>query len=242
MTLSRFQWTAGQVVWDPPPPGRRSIETRYSPDQPRDEFGRWTLGGSAPPTQEQTEHAYDDAYEGLYRDLSKPGEPATALTDDEVSALTEYQGTTYWVMNAYLRKGMDLSFDPVRMQETETLQALTERVKTPEPARFYRGIDPRLAAQMEPGGTFVDKGFTSMTTRRDKAESFGLEASASYTDKFDRGAVLTIDVPAGASGLWADGIEEEFIGAPGSVYDILAKEIVDIHGTPRPEIHLRMRA
>jgi hypothetical protein len=143
---------------------------KYDPDQPRDEAGRFgSNGGSVEPT------------------------------DAQYNALERYVGEQYQDINAYLRHNTVNGFDRISIANQVSL---IDSLMSPlgEDTVLYRGVQPGNTSDMlrtlEPGDTFLDKGFVSTSQNAEFAQGWqDVPFSGS------EGVLLTINAPASTQGI-----------------------------------------
>jgi len=109
-----------------------------------------------------------------------------SLSEKESAALDEYQGTTYRVDNAVLRRSVNQpEWEPTsswyeeksgKLGGTERIDNLTEaldKAETQEDQIAYRGFAGTKTgdamAELQPGDTFIDWGFASTSTNQEYA-------------------------------------------------------------------------
>ena len=181
--------------------------TKYSPDQERDEHGRFGSGNGVdlPTAFSETGSKY-----------------VTAV-------MTYNDAKDYQKINGGLRSGK------LSAKFRETVDKINELIdKTPgidKESTVYRGVSTGAFADqilgLQPGDTFQDKGFTSTTKDKDFAERFNsLEGR-------DHGALIQVSLPEGTKGLdmlhyWSDvprdGRQHEFLLPTNSTFRVDAVE------------------
>jgi hypothetical protein len=190
--------------------------TKYDPDQPRDEAGRWTDTGVMD-VLEQVGPDPGDQREKAREFLSDNyGDYTANLPAAQGIALGNYTGIGYRVINEYLRSG--LGSEETLSYTKEHVAALDKAIEGAPPLKeslaVYRGMGGPLAKAVAAGDEFVDNGFTSTSLSSSKAADFA----------FTPGEVVArIIVPAGYKGLGTGaGTENEFILARGTKFRVLS--------------------
>lgn len=190
---------------------------KYSPDQPRDDHGRFGSGGEDNAAKSDPRTVNDEAWFG-------------GLSSASQKALLAYQGNDYATINGALRSG----------KETSTTKAIDKALATSpladdqdayrglggispfivETPNAYGGHDSSFAdPQSLVGATFTDAGFGSTSLRRDhaltRAQGQSLPVLIHVTVKAGTPAAYL-----GATGHYEASREDELLLARGGTYTI----------------------
>lgn len=130
----------------------------YSPDQERDENGRFASsgGGDAKSYAEITRSEHD----------AMTGEHSTELTSEEKYELSNYMTLGYLPVNGYLRelgtaRELGTTEEKVTAQIDHLDSAFSKSEGLPHDAVLYRIVRADVFAKLRSGDSFVDKGFVS---------------------------------------------------------------------------------
>lgn len=197
----------------------------FSPDEPRDEHGRWTGSSVA--------YAERDALRHHYADLKD---------SDVYPSIAAYRGFMYEAINGTLRgKPPDMS-PLVANQSKNHTWFLDQSMKThalPQDTTAYRLIpgDARSWLGDTPNTEFVDKGFVSTTTD----PSITRDALARFEREHMTATVLSINVPKGTPALfvghvpdWGESQEEHELLLDRGLHF----KITSIENLPQGAIHM----
>ncbi len=133
----------------------------YSPDQERDDDGKFGEGGGGTSLQKggDTDTAGHEAV--AQASLSKP------LTTSQSEALTQYAGDSYMDVNNTLR-GIASTEDPDTFEYVkDNLDSVFSNTSLSEPLTVYRTLDEDTFARLTSGSSFVDKGYVSTSANKD---------------------------------------------------------------------------
>ena len=194
---------------------------KYSPDQPRDERGRF--GESSGEVEQAGGFA------------SAPGATSAVnngnFSSEESSAIRSYSEVAYYDINNGLRGGTGLS--QTNQDTAALLDSAIAKSTISEDTQLYRGYSgPALAV----GQTAWDKGFASTSTSTAIAASFG---DARVDDEHSGRVVLAIDTPAGTNAVAVSGRsydEKEVILGRGSGFKVISQgteQLQDRYGSKR---------
>lgn len=130
------------------------------------------------------------------------------VTDKQLDALEAYKGSEYEKINGYLRDpNKNASFTKERVQGyVDNLDSLLDKTTNKDNIVVYRGLSDTTQNWKKAMGTVIsDPGYTSTTLTREQAEGF--IRYAAQRDELNRHDVLlTIKIPKGSKGFYADGI------------------------------------
>jgi ADP-ribosyltransferase exoenzyme len=162
-----------QIIFDNNKFGKSASLLKYSPDQPRDDHGRFGEGN------------------GDYN-----------LTGSQSDSLTFYTQNGYEEINTYLRDREGFA-NAMGQEDKNFIQSHTVAIDnafkdappTTAPMTVYRGVFAGQFADtlktLQPGDTFTDKGFVSTSQNL-------VTAVDRSTSSWGDGAKLTIEVPTGS--------------------------------------------
>lgn len=208
----------------PLPKGVRIVNTRgkakttkgkanYSPDQERDDDGRFGDGAGGGdgatkmtnPGEGKNDFVNVAGFKTVAdASLSKP------LSGAQKDAIMEYTGDSYAQINEALRTGTD---PDVHATTISRLDKAFDSVSLSEPITAYRTVDSKTFAQMQSGMTFSDAGFVSTSVNPDIKDILG------------GSQVVTVKMPAGSKALpiahlASDHREGEVLIARGSKFKV----------------------
>jgi hypothetical protein len=178
------------------------------------------------------------------------GPPGTGLTYDEerqATAVEHYVGSGYQRMNDWLRHGTTpqpwqmadgtvKESAPEIADDVAAFRQLLDRSRTTEPKTLWRGAAGDWINDLTVGSTVTDNGFLSLTADEEIADGFARGERGLYQGGGRPGAVLHIDVPAGANAVDVnaalvplgyelpgpgDDTESEWVMPPGSTLRIV---------------------
>lgn len=166
------------------------VTSKFDPDQPRDEDGRWSGDGADTKkfSSKESADAWGRGTQGW----------ASAMTDAQDRSIGHY--TTYVGINDALRgnRKYETSFTGVEgidpIAEIDGLFAHPDAVLK-EPVTVYRAWRGTGPSKKEVGSTFRDKGFTSTALHRGEIYDF-------FGEGRSRGTEVEIRVPAGTRALY----------------------------------------
>lgn len=161
---------------------------KYSPDQPRDDQGRFAPVMSQRQRRWARERAADEMYGAARTEIMLMGLPGGDAA--AVSAVREYS-RDYNGINAALRRGED----HVRVADLD--RAFTYR--TTGDLTVFRGRTDRLGAKV--GDIIADPGYVSTSLSEDSASFFATSDGVAY------GSVFEIAVPKGTPAVGVGGID-----------------------------------
>lgn len=131
---------------------------------------------------------------------------------EEDRAIRDYTGSSYFVVNGFLRFGDEASPDAKAI--IGRLDEAIARSSLPETCTLFRGLDPDYVRDLEPGTTFVDKGFVSTSLDPGVAHVFAVEEGeqgAGYPQGPITAAMLRISASEGQPALSWMSSEHEVI-------------------------------
>lgn len=157
-------------------------EKAYDHSQPRDDHGRWDDGGGASVRQGELSRSERSSLSRWRGNVSDPdGDFEDNIADD---------------LNGPLRSGQKL--DKVNQRHVDALDSAISKGELKKDATFFRGLERDFVVKLKVGSTFTDKGFASVTTKKDTAELFALGSGYEQTDE---GEVVRVRVPKGTHAL-----------------------------------------
>ncbi len=178
-------------------------------DESRDERGRWTTGDAA--AELLKEHNFENSPKG------------------QKESLHNYFSFGYRHINDMLR-GKHVA-DDVKHYAKQDIKQIDAAIKAhtiSSPITVFRGISTQVAKNLNPGTTFIEKGYSSTTVDKELADHYA-----------NGGVTAQIDVPAGAHGIysesdlfWADrprANEREFLLPRGTTYEVTGREGRVVH-------------
>lgn len=131
------------------------------------------------------------------------------LNDEEHDSLHDYTNHSYEAINKYLRKG-NYNLKNKEHWILEDLKSAFNKAKTKNDITTYRGINSaafsEMVDSMQPGDTFIDKGYSSTSTNKQNTENF-----ADSYNGFKNGVIMKIIVPKGSKAISLMGLNDEFI-------------------------------
>lgn len=199
----------------------KSAVTKYDPDQPRDEAGRFGEGsggstGSAGHGSTTSRHATEDV---LMRQGSKvSGE----ITDSQREALAAYARNDYLKVNEQLRSGQ---LSDKSKKQVDLIDEIMSVSATDSKTTSYRGLRGKTIDDFVVGKEFSDDGFVSASTDEKIA-----------TGHAHGGVVMVIDagkgtraIPMTSAVVYGDedesfNVERELILDRGSKFNVTGKE------------------
>jgi len=140
----------------------------------------------------------DEAYYGRQEAFIAAVKPAQIAQSQHAAALVEYKRRAYNPINKFLRgQRPDLSKQNRRILEgiEEALQGIPGLAQN---VTVYRGVGRKMLKTLRVGDHFKDSGFVSTSIGQRFAENWA-------------GAMIVIQVPAGAKGLW---MEQPYVPDP----------------------------
>lgn len=161
----------------------RLFEVHYSPDQDRDEEGKFADGGggSGSKTRKLSDprgHTDKTAHKEIAKETVGPPPIKVA----EAKAIDDYTADGYEAINTFLR-GNDPSdvISDEHAEEIYAMDAMFERSSLSEPLTVYRVMPPELLNGMKDGTVFQDDGFVSTSGSPDINYILGGETGTSAT-------------------------------------------------------------
>lgn len=157
----------------------------------RDEHGRWTSGGSSSVQDWQSSVSYKDmggermtaAHDLIDRAVKMP-----ELTGEQTKAFAAYKGSAYRDINRELRDGRAAG----KVSYTKELDTALKASRTTEELTVFRGMRGGISlSTMQPGDTFIDRGYVSTSPLAAVARQF-------TSDGFST-AICEIRIPEGSS-------------------------------------------
>lgn len=155
------------------------------------------------------------------------------ITDDERAKLHAYQGSTYTVLNAYLRgkppppsmMGADGNWRPESKAQVAALanpmKSAIKKAYTPDNLVVYRGMRLPDYPDKLVGKTLMDKAFQSTSLDRSVAGDFAAKKEPPPA------GIVRIKVPKGTRGVYMDGLpfmeqgEQELLLPPGGGFKVI---------------------
>lgn len=146
--------------------------------------------------QEHDQSSHGNWAEGQYPTKDSHPELKNSLKE----YVSEYpKDIGYAGVNRHLRTG-ESNYTPEAMGKVKKLISDLDKTvelspRTVEPMTVYKGVHEKLASQLEKlgvGGTFEDKGFTSVSPKKDVALGF---------PSFQSGNLIEIDMPSGVKAI-----------------------------------------
>lgn len=213
----------------------------WNPDQPRDEKGQWTNGGSMDAGGRGLDYRAEGEYaHQIGMSISKGWQSKMSKKERaDIEAYREGSGP----VNDFLRNGTDR---PIRAHPDypgasknagDAVKSLDSAIKKAAPLEgdlvVYRGIHGDFAQKLGDGSEFTDKGFTSATLHAQYAHNlFAGEG----------GSVIKITVPAGrkVAYLSQDGAEKEVLLPRNSTFRITGKSRATVAGRSHAVIHAEL--
>ena len=148
------------------------------------------------------------------------------LSDDEIQTVDSYTGYAHEGINEFLRGGY-MDVPDVTKQQIAELQAAISKSTLTADMTVYRGADGTSWFEgLEPGSTFSDKAFVSMSKDRDTALGFAFQNGA------QKPVLLELDLPAGTHAIDVADIatteisndESELLGDTDLEFEVLSIE------------------
>lgn len=169
------------------------LSKTFSPDQPRDESGKWSEdGGGAGIAEAEKESVFSTTKaENLNKTL---GSQAKELGKKEKEAIESYSDDdTYDKINSALRRG-EISSDVAPIIETMDKAFASDTANLSESINVVRGI--REMPQWAEEGKIVNyRAYMSTTVSKTIASKFGKVR-------------MEIELPAGSRAIWMDGVNK----------------------------------
>ncbi len=161
----------------------------YSPEQPRDDSGKWSKGGGSISSKHAnyTPNEYQDYVKKEYGNT-------TTFSRDEIDEITEYTDSSYQYTNADLVEGNKL--DDYRKVTVKTLDK-SMRHKLKEDTPLYRGIKVGTGTGFNAGDTIKYKGYSSTSINEESAKKF-MQDSAKSGAKY----LMKINAKKGQKGIF----------------------------------------
>ena len=199
------------------------LRRKYSEDQPRDDQGQWTEGGTGggdggtgdgESRQDPTARLRPLSMQ-QHRTLNQENEKwAKGLSAAQRAAVGRYTSDDgFAAINRGLRKG-----ESIEQEVVGHLDNALASSKVPETITVYRGVRNFSYDKVTVGQAFRDKAYASTTARLSKAKEFA----------GNKGTLLAITVPAGSRGGYLDVLsgfdESELLLPRGSLFRINRKE------------------
>lgn len=194
---------------------------KYSPDQPRDERGRWGEG-SGDAIMFTSDSSIEDSALFL-ENLNSTWK----MTVSEHKALDTYTDTGFKTINKYLRLGassLGISFNVATSVDViiSTIDSALNKFTVPEAIVVYRGVNVggRADTLLTPGAIFKDPAFVSTTMHPSKAEYFGERLVAIYISKGAKGGPI--------DGEHSNPLEQEFLLPRNSRFEVMGRGKDDV--------------
>jgi len=152
------------------------------------------------------------------------------LTEDELTAISQYSNYSFGRMNDFLR-GLDSTAPEVTQKYIRDLKTAISKGKVPDNIISYRGIHSGIADKFKgkTGLILEDKGFLSTTLSKEKGIFFGR--------KTENGILLKLYVPKGTNGIsfnavgtWSE--EFELILRPDLKFKVLGEKMIEYERFP----------
>lgn len=185
---------------------------KYSPDQPRDEHGKWTGGGSGEKQEDITDVTHrvaqrleiesDPDMKGQmrqeYSDLVRKqlGNTFNKLSFQQKAALQEYSDHGYKTINNILRTGKPLS----QCEDCSHIDSAIAAAKLPDNMNLYRGatLNTSTIDSLKPGSVISDKGYVSTSASTRIAYEFANKQTRAANEEM---VVFEIQAPKSSRGL-----------------------------------------
>lgn len=186
---------------------------KYSDDQPRDDHGRWTSGGS---------YTSIDDIKDQERFLETM-RSSWKLPDDQRKAVQYYIGNGYDTINSYLRgqaNDIHSNTGSLLKNEVESIDKAIADSTLPRNLIVYRGIDLAEVVgnkELRVGSKLSDRGFVSTSLNKNLAEWFARENSPMT---YNKPSVIQISVPKGTNGLRGNMVDREILLPRGSTLEV----------------------
>lgn len=159
---------------------------KYSPDQPRDERGRWVAeGGGSQPGGVRAQRAFDKGTSPVFSIIGR-------LTRDMLRGISSWKGTYGWVNN-YLR-GIDKETPEFIKERVANLRAAIGKASTTKDGVVYRGVGGSYKFGNAVGDKISMKGIIATTTDEDYAK-----VGKRWIDS--KGTLFRIYLPKGSNAL-----------------------------------------
>ncbi len=117
------------------------------------------------------------------------GDWANGLSKDEFKSVGRYMSHEYREVNSGLRSNNGKPPAAIKESVANIDRALS-RSKVPEDVTVFRGVGADVAAQMKPGATFKDQGFTSTSLNSAVGEHYGTASMEIRVPKGSQGAYV----------------------------------------------------
>lgn len=195
--LQRKVVKGGETEYLPTHPGEASTANKWSPNQPRDEMGRFGSGGGV-----SQANSFENMGDAQSWGTSSFDGWRKSLSPDEVDALDMYAASKYTLVNGTLR-GQIESTGPrgdLAKNLTAKMDSALDKDGLEEDVTVYRRMGRRFSdLDLQPGDVIQDNGFVSTSLLQEPLQ------------EHFRGSVAKISVPKGIKAAYL-GFADERMG------------------------------